>query len=537
MTNDKAKNQPETSISEFKREKKVHPRHTLTDMQCFIAHQDFNKYLRWSLYVREIHLCLKTQKVPVLSEVLSFGNKKEVSDSTCSMTLFIQSKCFPDTAENDAFFDAEKCCYCIPRGVFRDMDCLVDTSISILKEEFKRCMNWYKSEALKQSLVNSNGRVTKKKEKKRRKEKGDPIATKYSKEQTDILTYWIMENMVCLCCMYLAVSMIILKGCIIIFILQRTFYAIFLRAPQEWPFPKAEEIAKLMQECDLERSQVINWTTNVRKRNWKATVERTKKPHNFIDFMFLALDRDERIVKPAQAGVLDDDNVVDDKNDDDENSIVTVKIATRGKRARSTRSKSSHGSATKLSKKPKLPTNSNKKGEGQHHAKKSKKIKVKESENFEPLPINTPIEIPQLKQFAAKISPFHPEIPVPSTPSTSTSNGLLSEKVNADNGGEVVPDLPPLTQFDDDFNLHMISLDQGNSDDIMPSLSDFFLKGIYDRKIIGTCTENENEDDLLISVNVNVNPTMANIGEEMDDVDMLGLLEGGIDLTELKIGV
>ncbi len=203
MTNDKAKNQPDTSISELKEGQHVYPRHTLTDLECFIAHEDFYKYLQWAVYVREIHLCVEAGTVPVLSEIISLCNKKEVVDSTCAMTLFIQSKCFPDNAANNVFFDAEKCRYCIPRGFFQDIDSLVDTSMSILEEEFKRCMNWYRSEAFRPF---SNGRAIKKLklgrgdpvEKKRKKKKGDPIATKYSKQQTDILTFWIMENMVCI---------------------------------------------------------------------------------------------------------------------------------------------------------------------------------------------------------------------------------------------------------------------------------------------------------------------------------------------------
>ena len=41
-------------------------------------------------------------------------------------------------------------------------------------------------------------------------------------------------------------------------------------------------------------SQVVNWTTNVRKRNLKATVEGGKKPHHFLDFLFLAEHRDKK---------------------------------------------------------------------------------------------------------------------------------------------------------------------------------------------------------------------------------------------------
>lgn len=50
----------------------------------------------------------------------------------------------------------------------------------------------------------------------------------------------------------------------------------------------------MSKAAGLTKSQVVNWTTNVRKRNLKATVEKGKKPHHFLDFLFLANDRDEK---------------------------------------------------------------------------------------------------------------------------------------------------------------------------------------------------------------------------------------------------
>jgi hypothetical protein len=50
----------------------------------------------------------------------------------------------------------------------------------------------------------------------------------------------------------------------------------------------------LCEATGLAYTQVVNWTTNVRKRNLKATVEGGKKPHHFLDFLFLAEDREKR---------------------------------------------------------------------------------------------------------------------------------------------------------------------------------------------------------------------------------------------------
>jgi hypothetical protein len=37
----------------------------------------------------------------------------------------------------------------------------------------------------------------------------------------------------------------------------------------------------------LNQTQIVNGTTNVRKRNRKATCDGAKNPHHFIDFLFL----------------------------------------------------------------------------------------------------------------------------------------------------------------------------------------------------------------------------------------------------------
>jgi hypothetical protein len=96
------------------------------------------------------------------------------------------------------------------------------------------------------------------------KKKGDAIAIKYSKWQTDILMKWMIDN-------------------------------------SASPFPETSDVVELTLATGLSHSQVVNWTTNVRKRNLKATCKGSKKPHHFIDFLFLKLDRESRKNPPVRA--------------------------------------------------------------------------------------------------------------------------------------------------------------------------------------------------------------------------------------------
>lgn len=86
---------------------------------------------------------------------------------------------------------------------------------------------------------------------KKKKKHQKAIAIKYDKWQTDILMQWMIDH-------------------------------------KDRPFPDNEQITELMKKTNLTSSQVVNWATNVRKRNRKATLDGTKEPHHFIDFIFLA---------------------------------------------------------------------------------------------------------------------------------------------------------------------------------------------------------------------------------------------------------
>jgi hypothetical protein len=155
----------------------------------------------------------------------------------------------------------------IPRGVYPITDSIMDDSLETLQKELDRCFRCLEQQgeyggatsnamtAAEPTASSADGTTTN--TKKRGRNKKEAIAVKYSKWQTDILMNWMIEN-------------------------------------KDQPFPDQDEIKNLMRMTGLSHSQVVNWTTNVRKRNRKATCQNGKKPHHFIDFLFLAQDRENR---------------------------------------------------------------------------------------------------------------------------------------------------------------------------------------------------------------------------------------------------
>jgi Homeobox KN domain len=87
--------------------------------------------------------------------------------------------------------------------------------------------------------------------------KKEAIVTKYPKYQTDILMKWMIEH-------------------------------------KHNPCPTLADIEYLKIHTGLNGQQITNWTTNVRKRNVKATTKNGKKPHHFIDFLFLSYQHDRQ---------------------------------------------------------------------------------------------------------------------------------------------------------------------------------------------------------------------------------------------------
>ncbi len=344
-----------------------------------------------------------------------------------------------------------------------------------------------------------------------------------------------------------------------------------------------------MEDCNLSYSQVVNWTTNVRKRSLKATVEKGKKPHHFLDFMFLALNRESRTVK---------------QKPEIENNGATVKAGR--KYVRATRPKSNLASVNAgakgvLNTARDFPDSKASIMEKLPEVTKNQDTKVEYVENLDPLPINTPIQLQQLKQFAEHwkahdeedteiAAPNHPEGKFPRDLSSTLTpcSFLSSDKESEDGQSETLIDSSrldgsfdstsfafpsndlakfdpyhpsndngyikyknkmtdlrevshdPLTRTPDDCELHldMLTFDQG-SDDVMAHLYAIFREQDEDVKDSSSSKDEMNiEEDELMNANVivqreniqeemsiedEVSATMANIEQEMDGVDMLGL--------------
>lgn len=167
------------------------------------------------------------------------------------------------------------------RGECLITDSLIDETIRTLAEALKFCLDLKKQirsghtleRAAASSAAGKTGPATssavqergavKSSSRKRTKNK-KCIAQKFSKFQTDILTKWVIENC-------------------------------------QDPRPSDEDEEELSRETGLTKRQVKTWVANVRKRNLKATIEREKKPHHFLDYLFLAVER-EREVKVDNPG-------------------------------------------------------------------------------------------------------------------------------------------------------------------------------------------------------------------------------------------
>jgi Homeobox KN domain len=147
----------------------------------------------------------------------------------------------------------------IKRGRYPITDSLMEDAMLLLQKQYDMEQQRYKHQQPHPSPV---AHFNNKRSRTSPLMTATPITVKYAKWQTDILMQWMIEN----------------KDC---------------------PFPDTDAIAALADHTGLSHSQIVNWTTNVRKRNRKATCENGKKPHHFLDFLFLVHDRETKMEEEA----------------------------------------------------------------------------------------------------------------------------------------------------------------------------------------------------------------------------------------------
>jgi hypothetical protein len=135
----------------------------------------------------------------------------------------------------------------IPSGRYPVIDSVLEDAIAKLQHEYECCEAWIQKQF---PTTQAGGIAFKKRDR-------TTLAVKYPKAQTDILMEWMIEN-------------------------------------REDPFPTEDDLCMLAERTGLTTSQVVNWTTNVRKRNRKAVLDNKKKPHHFIDFLFLVQERENK---------------------------------------------------------------------------------------------------------------------------------------------------------------------------------------------------------------------------------------------------
>jgi hypothetical protein len=158
---------------------------------------------------------------------------------------------------HDAFLDQKNLASKICRGQYPAIDNILEEMMLTLQKENDAGEEWLTNQASLVDPSKKRGRAEASGSSNQTMISNKSVAVKYAKWQTDILMSWMIEH-------------------------------------SDQPFPDQKNTEYLMQRTGLTQSQVVNWTTNVRKRNRKATCENGKKPHHFIDFLFLAQDRESR---------------------------------------------------------------------------------------------------------------------------------------------------------------------------------------------------------------------------------------------------
>lgn len=213
------------------------------DLDLMLQHENFPTLLELTIQIHKGYQTIQDQTGRSYTTQQNLPNSSLTPEETMRATFCLQQKLLSDP-------DSPRTV--IRRGQYPITDAIMDDSLRMLKQELKDVQEYVRNSFHKQvQSIDTSPVATKKGTKK------EAIAIKYSKWQTDILMQWMVDH-------------------------------------KDEPFPDQTALSQLMAQTGLSQSQVVNWTTNVRKRNKKATCQGGKKPHHFIDFLFLVQDREKQ---------------------------------------------------------------------------------------------------------------------------------------------------------------------------------------------------------------------------------------------------
>ena len=223
------------------------------DVDVMLKHEDFPRLLELAVEIHQLSQSIQASTGKPYSTQQSLPKCSLTPNETLQATLNLQEMLLSNPGGVRST---------VRRGEYPITDAIMDDSLDVLTnklQDMKRFQSGGRSDDASPPKKKQSTKKTQKKDSKKK----EAIAVKYSKWQTDILMTWMIKN-------------------------------------KEQPFPDQKAIESLMEKTGLSHSQVVNWTTNVRKRNRKATCQGGKKPHHFIDFLFLAQDRETRRKKEKQ---------------------------------------------------------------------------------------------------------------------------------------------------------------------------------------------------------------------------------------------
>ena len=133
-----------------------HEPFSMSDFDKLVNHEDFHKVVLLAAKVKALRSTLNKKSAPSTTQI-----QQGIKEFTSAIQTRLASSTFV-----------------VERNLYPTTDSLIDDSIQILEVELKKCLEL-------KNLSHSSKKSTL-----------DPIAVKYSKRQTDILTQWMIDHRV-----------------------------------------------------------------------------------------------------------------------------------------------------------------------------------------------------------------------------------------------------------------------------------------------------------------------------------------------------